>query len=505
MQQVERWKYFEFAMQADVSKLENPFTQAKVKVRVEGPDGARRLDGFYAGGGRFAARYMPGHTGVYTLTVKSNLPELNGARAQFEAVPAAADNHGPAVADGAHFRYADGARLFVMGTTAYVWHHRPQSVRERTLESFSKYGFNKIRMLFFPKHYTGSYGKIDVSYEPPCYPFEGEKGRFDFSRPNPAYFDQFEDRLRELDARGIMADVILFHPYDFGHWDIDYGMDEDDALFYLRYIVARLSAFKNVWWSLANEYDVVMGEDRKTMRVGDNRRDWDVIGELIRARDPSGHPISCHNISFGRIYPDRHWMSHVSYQHPDAYALMLELKAAYRKPVIDDEYQYEGNTPDDWGNSPAGLEVERHWLSVMAGGYATHGEALIRDGNNRDIFWAYGGEMTGQSAPRLRFLKQIVMSVPFERMERNWINTDGRNYFCLSEGDRVYLVFVREDMPGKQLWLGAWAGDRAALRYRARVYDAWQCKLLSDRVIGAGDAPPLRAWNVMVLEKIEDQ
>ena len=73
-------------------------------------------------------------------------------------------------------------------------------------------------------------------------PFEGVPGAFDFRRPNPAYFKEFEDRLNELRERDIIADVILFHPYDFGHWDLDIGMDEDDALVYLRYIIARISS-----------------------------------------------------------------------------------------------------------------------------------------------------------------------------------------------------------------------------------------------------------------------
>ena len=53
---------------------------------------------------------------------------------------------------------------------------------------------------------------------------------------------------------GIQADVILFHPYDAGHWGFDnMGAENDDR--YLRYMIARLGAYRNVWWSLANEWD----------------------------------------------------------------------------------------------------------------------------------------------------------------------------------------------------------------------------------------------------------
>ena len=68
-----------------------------------------------------------------------------------------------------------------------------------------------------------------------------------------------------------MADLILFHPYDGvpleaseGHWGFDclgghdplrYGPANDEH--YLRYAVARLASFSNVWWSLANEWDLI--------------------------------------------------------------------------------------------------------------------------------------------------------------------------------------------------------------------------------------------------------
>jgi len=40
------------------------------------------------------------------------------------------------------------------------------------------------------------------------------------------------------------------------------GAEADD--FYLRYAIRRLSAFRNVWWSIANEYDLVRSNERWT-------------------------------------------------------------------------------------------------------------------------------------------------------------------------------------------------------------------------------------------------
>ncbi len=502
MLKVKVWDIFELPLSADIGGITNPFTQISLKAIVTGPNGEQTIEGFYDGGSLFLLRYMPSAQGKYHLITRSNIAALNQIETDFEATAHDQAHHGPVIADGMHFRHADGARFFVMGTTAYVWHHRPNEVRQKTLNSFSQYGFNKIRMLFFPKHYTGSFGRIDVSYEPPCYPFEGEPRSFDFSRPNPAYFREFEFRLRELGQRGIIADVILFHPYDFGHWDLDAGMDEDDALFYLKYLIARISCFHNVWWSLANEYDIKMLPDKQSMIVDFDRRDWDVIGEFVKARDIYHHPISCHNIAFGRIYPDRPWLSHVSYQHPDTYTLMLELQKAYHKPVINDEYQYEGNLPDEWGNSTGQVELERHWRSAMAGGYATHGEAFIRD-NNRDIFWAYGGDMIGESPKRLKFMKEILSKCPFEQMERDLVNSDSQHYYTLKKGTDFYLVFMRDDLPGKSLWLGDWRSkERKNVRYKATVYDVWNCSMVKEEILSPSCSQPITAWTAVILEKV---
>jgi hypothetical protein len=504
MTAVEKWGIFELSIHSD-REYNNPFTDVKLKARFKKDGGKTTVQGFYDGDGVYKVRFMPDDEGEYTYAISSNNPDLDGVTGAFQVTPPKEGSHGPVhIAGSEHFSYADGTPLFVMGTTAYAWHYRPAEIRARTLESFSKYGFNKIRMLFFPKHYTGGHNAVDISYEPPCYPFEGIPKQFDFARPNPEYFREFEQRLKEMGERGIEADVILFHPYDCGHWDIDAGMDETDALLYLRYIVNRLSAFRNVWWSLANEYDIDRDEEHPERFVlGKHRRNWDVIGEFLKANDPYGHPRSCHNIPMGWIYPDRPWMTHVSYQHPDTYTLMAELKKEYGKPVIDDEYQYEGNLPDDWGNSSAELTLARHWQAVMAGGYASHGEAFIRDGNRKDIFWSYGGEMTGDSVRGLKLLKEIITSCPWQEMKRNPVNSDGQNYFALSKGEEFHLLFFKNGLRSKYCWIGSQADPRADISYDAVFYDLRSGKIAKSGVIRSRtDRIEITDWTAVVLKRI---
>jgi hypothetical protein len=388
-----------------------------------------------------------------------------------------------------------------MGTTAYAWTYRPEEVRSKTLASFNKYDFNKIRMLFFPKQYgDGKY--IDVSYDPPALPFRGEKNHFDFQYFNVEYFQNFEKRVQELRDRNIQADVILFHFYDFKHWGIDVDMSSEDDLYYLDYLLARLSAFRNVWWSLANEYDLLK-LDTGELRVVRDRKDWEGIGRFIMEKDPYNHLCSVHNVPFGYIYPDADWLTHVSYQHPNTYSLMMELRRSYGKPVINDEYQYEGNVPVNWGNASPQLELTRHWQAVMAGGYATHGEAYRIDDNSTDIFWSYGGDIVGGSPKRLHFMKQLLESCPFQEMEPDLTKSEGCDGFCLRKDSDLYLYFETPEYKDKgQLFLGLPEGSEES--YEVEVYDAWNCWLHTRLIAKAGvvrlAVPPWAAIKATIIK-----
>ena len=150
-------------------------------------------------------------------------------------------------------------------------------------------------MCIFPKRYTYN------ANEPIYYPFpRTASGENDLTRFNPAFFHHLETRIADLQALHIEADLILFHPYD--RWGYSkMPSDADDR--YLRYVVARLAAFRNVWWSMANEYDLMKN---KTMA------DWDRFFRIVQETDPYHHlHRSIHN---GPNFYDhsKPWVTHVS-------------------------------------------------------------------------------------------------------------------------------------------------------------------------------------------------
>jgi hypothetical protein len=98
--------------------------------------------------------------------------------------------------------------------------------------------------------------------------------------------------------------LILFHPYDrWGFATMDAATDDC----YLRYVVARLAAYRNVWWSMANEYDLM---PNKSMA------DWERFFRMVQEHDPYGHLRSVHNC-FAFYDHSKPWVTHQSIQHGD--------------------------------------------------------------------------------------------------------------------------------------------------------------------------------------------
>jgi hypothetical protein len=335
---------------------------------------------------------MPDTLGEWRYVTQSNAPELDGIMGVFECSEPSPQNHGPVrVANTYHFAHADGTSHISVGTTCYAWAHQGDELEEQTLQTLRASPFNKVRMCVFPKDYPFN------KNEPVFYPFERTTtGKWDYSRFNPEFFRHFEQRVRQLMAIGVEADIILFHPYDrWGFATMDAAADDR----YLRYIVARLAAYRNVWWSLANEYDLMRD---KTMA------DWDRFFRVVQESDPYQHLRSIHNC---RPFYDHNkpWVTHCSVQHGDL-SRVQEWRELYRKPVVVDECGYEGIIEFNWGNLPPQELVHRFWLGVVGGGYVGHGETYLHP---EDIlWWSKGGVLHGQSADRIAFLKTILREAP---------------------------------------------------------------------------------------------
>jgi hypothetical protein len=386
---------------------------------------------------------MPDELGEWTYTTASNAPSLDGKTGGFTVVAPSAGNHGPVhVRYTTHFAYEDGTPYVPIGTTCYAWTHQGDRLEEQTLQTLRTAPFNKMRMCVFPKSYAYN------ANEPVYYPFERDgAGKNDFTRFNPQFFQHLEQRIRDLGALGIEADLILFHPYDrWGYASMPAEVNDR----YLRYTVARLAAYRNVWWSLANEWDLV-----KTKTVAD----WDRFFRIVEESDPYQHLRSIHHsvVMYDHSKP---WVTHASIQGSDL-EKARDYVAQYRKPVIYDECKYEGNIPKRWGNISAQELVRRFWVGTVSGAYVGHGETYLD--SNDILWWSKGGVLKGDSPKRIAFLRKILESAPAEGL-----NNLSTYYLGAGQEGRYYLFYFDVNQPAEYEF------DLAkGVQYRADLIDPW--------------------------------
>jgi hypothetical protein len=173
------------------------------------------------------------------------------------------------------------------------------------------------------------------------------------------------------------------------------------------------------------------------------------------------------------------FVSHVCIQNWDV-KRTPEWRDAYRKPVIDDEPEYEGNIYPAWGNLSAQELVHRFWIAVMRGGYAGHGETYSHPEDI--IWWAKGGRLYGESWKRIGFLREIIEAdvrgglTPMGGSGAwPWSRVSGA-----MDGDLRYIYFG-EHQPLQ--WTTGLATDTR--RYQVDIIDTWNMTVTSTRQIPA--------------------
>ncbi len=410
--QVEKWGIQEIVCQG--YSTGNPYVDFHIKGRFRSKNQSMTVDGFYDGNGIYKVRFMPSFEEDYNFEITGNFSDETYS-GSFTVTQAAINNHGPVrTANTYHFAYEDGTPYYPVGTTCYVWQLQPDNIQKSTLNTLRNNAFNKIRFCIFPKHYDYNFK------EPILYPYVGtpcdsskitkenfaeyysnfEGNNWDFKRFNTEYFSHVEDCICKLGDLSIEADLILMHPYD--RWGFS-SMDKESDELYLRYIVARFAAFRNVWWSLANEYDLM---PQKSLE------DWERFAKIICECDPYSHLRSIHNCRpfYNYMKP---WVTHCCIQRQDLYKsaeFVTEWRERYKKPIVLDEVAYEGNIQHGWGNISGKELVRKFWEAACRGGYAGHGETYLH--SDDILWWSHGGELHGESPERLKFLYKIMCETP---------------------------------------------------------------------------------------------
>ncbi len=450
---VEQWDVFEVELEGP--KDGNPFADVTLGATFTNGTRAVEVAGFYDGEGIYRIRFMPDAPGRWRYETISNRWPLTGKRGAFDVRPAGSGNHGPVrVAHTYHFAYADGTPFRQVGTTVYNWFEAPVAQQEQTLRTLAASPFNKLRMLALPRDRPRN--------DPPeLFPFAGEAPRaWDYARFDPAYFSRLEKRVGELRDIGVEVDLIFFHPYG-RMWGFDsMGAATDER--YVRYLVARLAAYRNVWWSLANEHDYIRTKSEP---------EWDRIFQVVQEADPYAHLRSIHNGT--DIYNHTHpWVTHVSLQNGSAVedpGRAVVYRDVYRKPIVFDEVKYEGNATARWGQLDGREMTHRFWCGTVAGTYVGHGECYTDAPGG--AFLSRGGTLVGESPERLAFLRRIMEEGPAAGINPIDKWQDER---MGGQPGEYYLVYFGKAAPASWDFQLYRDGVEDGQTYQVEVVDTWE-------------------------------
>lgn len=344
-ERVERW---------DVFELDVTGTDA-TELTVE-QDGRRFVAEVFTRGDRRLARFSPDREGSWQWRTEGTDTDTG----RFVCTPAQRGNHGPVIIVGeSRLGFSDGTPVGPIGTNATGWHRVDRSEVDRTLDAIAGARFAKVRM----------------------------QVRGDGTEVDQHQLDRLEQAIIALRERGIGAELILFDAGD------PLLADPDRWQRYLRLIVARFAAFRNVSWCLAVDADLGVVPDRT----------WD---EVLRVLAESDHGHRLRTVGAGEGFDFGHRLiSHCSVRTEQPRVCSV-LVPRYRKPVVLDDLGAEGDSSRPRQSRTAEDLVADCWEAVCRGGYATHAEFFSGRWSQR------GGALEGAAAPRLAFLREMLDPAP---------------------------------------------------------------------------------------------
>lgn len=385
----------------------NPYATVTMHAEFRSPKFRTFLmPAFWDGGNRMVLRFSPPDAGEWTFKVTSNIKRFDGVEGRFTA----ADNDSPGFIrprNVHHWSYAerDFPHLW-MGDTIYNFAVMDKSLFEQMVNARAEQHFTHIR--------GGALGTAA----------DAAKAFPTASKPNPDFFRTLDQRLAYLNSKGIIADLILGSE---GNQLANLLPTWTDRERFLRYLVARYSAF-NITWHLVQDYE----------SYADARAFTKQLGEALKRIDPYGHPRSTGAAGTSTPLLSDGWMTFATEgtSADDIGAIEHQL---YPVPFVATRALIEDSGAGKAPTPSFDSDEARHrlWNSTMSGQYPTFANT-----------GTFGGR-TAQDAKYIDSPAARAMKVWFEFFKdtRYW---ELEPYFDLDGGraialpDVEYIVYVEK-------------------------------------------------------------
>ncbi|HEX7899509.1 MAG TPA: DUF5060 domain-containing protein [Planctomycetota bacterium] len=502
--EVEVYDVFEVEARPPVAAKGNPFVDATFRGRFQrAGEPAVDVDGFYDGD-VFRIRFMPSRFGehVYALTLNA-FNRTFETKGTFKAKEAR--RRGPVRVDKVypwHFVWeGTGERFLWNSTTAYGLLGWDDATMKEAVDRLAALKVNRIRVgltwrmknpLPSPR-FTMTFGPWRADR-----PLDVENPGYDVKRFDLDLWSKAERLARHAREKDVALSFIFY--VDGARKGTDpfgtAGMGGEDEKRYYRYAAARLGAFSNVMWDLANEY-----------RLFRNDLWAEAMGTFLKEVDPYDHLTSVHGHADFKFHGSI-WADYAAYQSWDeegGHGFMLQARRAQAAggrimPQVNEEYGFEDHYPAGGRRAPARDAESRRriaWGIAMAGGHQTTGERTTGAKKDSGGGWINGrGDASMAMLVGYARLSAFLSGVEAWRLEPR--DELARNEaYCLAEPGRRYVLYQPEGRPATlQLEPG---------RYKVRRFDprtgAWtDLPAVEGSRFSAPEAPSPDDW-ALVLDR----
>jgi len=274
----------------------NPYATVDLKVEFRSPrHRTLAVPAFWDGGRRMVARFAPTEAGAWDYLVSGNLADWDGKMGSFTASASespgfirAANTHHWAFAErGANGLYQ--AHLW-MGATELLFATMDDAAFRAAADARAVQKFNHLRGFVISEAQGGAFAAADT--------------------PNLAYFQRLDQRVRYLNQKGMIADLILaggpgYLTKLFPQWE--------QRRRFIRFVVGRYAAMDVTWQGVEQFED-----------YPDGRALLKDLGGLIKQLDPYQHPRTTGARLTSSPLLDDAWMDFAAYETPDDHVGAIE-------------------------------------------------------------------------------------------------------------------------------------------------------------------------------------
>jgi hypothetical protein len=390
----------------DAAAHPNPYTSVELTVTFRSPrQHSYALAAYWDGANRLVVRFSPTEVGNWDYLVSSNIAAWNQQRGSFSTAPS--DSRGfihPAALH--HWAYTEKANGLDQG---HLW----MGVSEPSFAFMDAAAWRGVVDARAAQKFTHLRVSLAGSGSDPSL-FQGP------DVPNTAFFQALDQRIRYLNQKGIIADLVLSRSPVYLFRTLP---SSDRRRRFIRYVAARYAAF-NVTWQAAEQFEGDPG----------GRALLNEVGASLKQADPYQHPRTAGALLTSAPLLDDHWMDFVSYGTSDDNLGAVEHQL-YPVPFVNGNFGREDSGAGKSGPGDIDAATFRHrlWNATMDGQYVTYAN-------------------TGSGAQYLDSPGAKAMSVWFDILSstRHWemepfFDIDNGRALALEDSD--YLVYIEKPGP----------------------------------------------------------